>query len=473
MRPYRSWLLILLLVILYTAVFSTLDLLRHFSYSQISNDTAVFDQSLWYFMHGRGFWNSIEAMNHFGMHASPIFFLLLPIYYFFPSPVTLIILQCFAVALSIPIVYLIARKILNEKLALHFAVLLSLYHPLHGVTWDIVNELAFVVAPLFLAFYGILSERYLLVWIGSLLAMACKEEIGLVIGFLGIWLVYHGIKTKKRVIWGNGAALIAVGFGWTAFSITTLIPHFRGGPYRYFTMESRYTEFGNSFSQILFHLVTRPGRAAAAAFTFPKIMYLLELLLPLGFLSLAAPGFLWMTIPTLAANLLSNASMMSMVGARYPAAIIPFVFIAAIFGVKKVIERAQDPPMALHRIVKIQLTLTILSTLLFSSTPLRIGFKIPKLTFHTRTVAKFIKQIQLGTIVATQPNFTAHVSHGCIVSSFFRADADCVLLDPSYGQWYRDSKMTPTEVRRHHFKLKKADDGILLFTHAKGKLVTE
>jgi len=463
----NPWVKISILVLVYTVVFSTLDLLRHFSYSQISNDVAAFDQSLWFFTHGRGFWNSIEAMNHFGMHASPIFFLILPIYSLFPSPVTLIVLQCFATALSIPVIFLIARKVLNEKLGLHFALLLALYHPLHGVSWDIVNELAYVIAPLLLTFYGILSERYSLLWIGSLLAMACKEEIGLVIGFLGIWLIYHGFKSKNKPVLLHGAALTVVGFGWTVFCLTTLIPHFRGGPYRYFTMENRYETFGNSLGSILLHLITRPDQVILTAFALPKIFYLLELLLPLGFLSLLAPGFLWMALPTAAANLLSNASMMSMVGARYPAAMIPFIFIAAVFGVKKVIDHSQNPQISLRRIVTVQLILTILSTLLFSSTPLRIGFKIPRITHHTRKVEAFIRQIPAGSIVATQPNFTAHFAHGCLVSSFFRADADSVLIDPYYPQWYRDSQMDPIKLWDHHFKLKKAEEGILLFTRGK------
>lgn len=456
LKPFRFK--IFLLTALYTLIFTTLDLLRHFSYTQNSNDVAAFDQSLWNFLHGRGFYNSIERMSHFGVHNSSIIFALLPIYALWQSPITLIVLQCFACALGIGIIYLIASKIAGNKMAFWFALLFSLYHPLHGVSWDILNELAYVVPALLLLYYGYLDKRPVLMWIGAIAAVMCKEEIGLVVGFFGLFLImFPRTRELGTVPSGQspipGIALVLFGFGWTFLSLDVVIPHFRNGPYQYFSIENRYSEFGSSLGQIAWHAITKPAAVIRTIFTRPKIFYCLELLAPLAFLSLCSPAAMWMAFPTLAANLLSNAPMMSMVGARYPAALIPFVFISAIYGSTHV------------KISKgLLLTFTLLCTLLLNSTPLRFPFrKIPLITRHDRIVRRILNEIPPGSVVSTQPNFTAHLPHGCSVTPFFQPGSDYVLLDPSFWQWYRDSKMTPREIEKRGYHVINSEDGVLLF----------
>lgn len=458
-----TWKKLFLLLGLYAAVFIVLDLLRHFSYCQNSNDVATFDQSLWYFLHGKGFYNSIENKNHFAIHNSPILFLLAPIYALWQTPVTIIILQCLACASGILLVFLIAKRFFDEKTALFFAGLFALYHPLHGVTWDISNELCYVITPLFLAYYGFLTRRLGWLWIGAILAMACKEEIGFVISFFGIYILIIGILKSEKPLKVHGLLLMLLGASWSIFSVSMLIPHFRREPYQYFSSENRYAEFGSSIPQILFHVLTEPLRAFAVIFTRPKIFYVLEIFLPLGFLSWLAPASLWMTIPTFAINLLSNSAMMSMVGARYPAAIIPFVFVSAMQGYKKLIDKSTAPLKTRRKTIKTLLALTLACTLLFNSTPLRLGFKIPKIRAHEALVRKILGEIPAGTIIATQPNFTAHVRHGALVSPFYRPDADVVLLDPTYAQWYRDSRMTLSEIIKKGYLLTDSKDGIFLF----------
>lgn len=451
------------LIMIYTLVFFVFALLKHFSYSQNSNDVAVFDQSAWNFIHGKNLYNSIEEMNHLGVHNSPVLYLIAPIYALFPSPVTLIFLQCLATGLGIGLVYLIAKKVIHEKAGLMFALLFSLYHPLHGVTWDILNELAYVIAPLLLMFYAYLLDRPALLWLGAGLALLCKEEIGFVVGFFGAFLVVRGILQKSKSWQTHGILLALIGLGWSFFSLEVVIPYFRNGPYQYFSSENRYAEFGNSITGILLGMLTNPIHVIRTVFTFPKPFYCLELLAPLAFFSLKSPAALWVALPILGANLLSNASMMSMVGARYPAAILPFVFVSAIYGVKKTLSLAADSNQSLTKIFKIQLVFTLLCTLLFSSTPLRIPFKIPRLTSHTAQVARLIRRIPAGSTVSTQANFTAHIPHGCFVSSFYRKGAEYVLLDLAFSQWYQDSQMTPMEIQKKEYQLLVSKNGLLLF----------
>lgn len=460
----NSWKLTLI-VLSYFLVFCALDLLRFFSFTQMSNDVAVFDQAMWYFIHGKGFYDSIEGYNHLGVHFSPIFGFLTPIYALFPSPVTLIICQVAAGAVSIIPLFLIARKIFkDEKPALFFALLFSLNHVLQGVTWDLINELAYVIPLLLFAYYFFLEEKYILMWSMLILGMMCKEEIGLTVGFFGLYLAFLGYKESKKSLLLQGFSLFILGMGWSFLCVDVLIPFFRNAPYQYLSSQDRYSMFGaNTLQSLLIGILSHPIIAIQTAFTRPKIFYCLELLAPLAFLSLMAPGPLFMTIPSLSANLLSKTSMMSMTGNRYPAVLIPFIFISAMYGTKKMMTRSKTPEKTLNKILKTQLTFTILCTLLFSSTPLRIPFKIPWITQKDRTIRKLISKIPPGSIVSAQPNFTGLIPHGCFVKPFYQKNAQYLVMDPNFKQWYQDFKVTPKIAYQKKFILKISRDGLMIF----------
>lgn len=462
----KPWKKAALIALVYFAVFSVLDLLRHFSYVQNSNDVAVFDQSLWWLLHGRGLYNSLEQTSHLGIHWSPVLFLLAPVYALFPSPVTLILCQAAAGALAVFAVFLIAKRVLDDRAGVTFALLFALYHPLHGVTWDLLNELCYVIPPLLFAFYGLIAERWWLMWLGLFVALLCKEEVGFTVGFFGIYAAALGYKSSQKSLIAQGVALFAIGFAWTFLALDVFIPHFKGGPYRYFTVENRYADFGTSMGAILIHLAAHPVLLLKTIFTRPKIFYCIELLAPLAFVPLIYPAPLFMAVPSLAANLLSSAAMMSMTGARYPAVIIPFVFVAGIYGTKKLMSRSKDPEKTFRKITRTQLIFTLICTLFFSATPLRVPFRIPRITAHDAEIRKLIAEIPAGAVVSTQPDFTGHIPHGCDVHPSYRAGAQYILLDPSFPQWYRDSGMTVREIssmKSPRYALKDSAGGAMLF----------
>jgi uncharacterized membrane protein len=460
-----SWKLSLI-ILAYFSIFSTLDLLRLFSFTQNSNDVAVFDQAVWYFIHGKGFYDSIEGMNHLGVHFSPIFGFLAPIYALFPYPSTLILCQAAAGAVSIIPIFLIAKKIFNDKnTALFFALLFSLNHVLHGVTWDLLNELAYAIPFLLLAYYFFLEEKYVMMWGMLLLAIICKEEIGLTVGFFGLYLSVIGYQKTKKSLVVQGIALFILGMGWSFLCVDFFIPFFRNAPYQYLSSEDRYAVFGaKTLQALLLGIISHPILAIQTAFTLPKTLYCLELLAPLAFISLIAPGPLFMMIPTLSANLLSGAAMMSMTGNRYPAVLIPFIFISAMYGTRKIASRSKTPDKTLRKILRIQFIFTILCTLLFSSTPLSLRIsKFPWITSKDQEIRKLISQIPAGALVSAQPDFTGLIPHGCIVKPFYWKGAQYVVMDPFFNQWYQDFKATPKIVYQKGFHLEISRDGLMIF----------
>ncbi len=67
------------------------------------------------------------------------------------------------------------------------------------------------------------------------------------------------------------------------------MPLFRGEPYPHL---QRHAYLGSSLGEILLNIVVRPWRWIGVALTGGKILYLLLMLLPLGYLPLLAPRVL-------------------------------------------------------------------------------------------------------------------------------------------------------------------------------------
>ena len=70
-----------------------------------------------------------------------------------------------------------------------------------------------------------------------------------------------------------------------------------------------------------------------------RLMYLNQLLLPIGYLGLLAPLFLIFASPDLVINLLSSKAELHQIYYQYSSAITPFLFISTIFGAAFVLKR--------------------------------------------------------------------------------------------------------------------------------------
>jgi len=111
---------IIVIFLAYFIVLSLLCLRRYGAFEYRSLDLGIFTQSLSSTLKGCFFYNTVEyqwygVSSHFGVHNQPLLLLILPLYALFPSPKTLLILQAFALASSIPIAFELAREELGER----------------------------------------------------------------------------------------------------------------------------------------------------------------------------------------------------------------------------------------------------------------------------------------------------------------------------------------------------------------------
>jgi len=142
----------------YSLTYGALSVLRHESYHSFGFDLALFDQVFWNTTQGRLFESTMSQAlpiphSLLGDHFSPVFLLLMPFYFAFPHPETLVVIQTLALALGAWPVYLLAKLKLPAGYPLLWVLVYFLFIPLAYINLYDFHEVTFSVAPLGFALY--------------------------------------------------------------------------------------------------------------------------------------------------------------------------------------------------------------------------------------------------------------------------------------------------------------------------------
>ncbi|MBQ9131214.1 MAG: DUF2079 domain-containing protein [Clostridia bacterium] len=116
-------------------------------------------------------------LSHFAVHISPIYYLLLPFYWVFPSPLTLQIGQAAVIALGIIPALLLARHYrLSGKACILIAVIYAFYPVLTTGGFYDIHENCFLPLCLLFTFYFFEKEKYVPMYLSALCVLAVKED---------------------------------------------------------------------------------------------------------------------------------------------------------------------------------------------------------------------------------------------------------------------------------------------------------
>jgi uncharacterized membrane protein len=452
----------------YAVLFSFLCSMRYLSSYLGDPDYALFDQGFYTTLKsGTPFVNTFEGHSSFGKHVTPIFYVLLPFYAIRPGIPMLVVLQSTLLGLAAWPLFLIARERLSAHAALIVALLYLLYHPLHGVNYDQYNPNSSAVLPLMFALHFFLRRRWVGFWIASSLALSCKEDVSFVLAFWGLFTM--GLATRKW--WGHrtepgptrlaahGIAMLVVGLGWLWLCLYAIVPAFETGHEAYGYFAERYPHLGQNLPEVVSTLVLHPFRVAGFLLQKGRILYVLEVFLPLAYVPLCSPSLLWMTIPTFAINTLSLFGMHS-TGDRYTAYIIPFLFGATVTALGRM------TPSSRAKALRWMSALTILCTLFINNTPLRIGFRVPRITDHQRRVVAVARSIPPSSSISTQIGLFNHVCQRVHAYSGYREGVDYIFVDQT-SKWYREQAhwdaVLPNVLAAGRYVNVYDDDGIRLY----------
>jgi uncharacterized membrane protein len=453
----------------YAVGFSSLSVLRQRSFATGRFDLGNMVQAVWSTAHGqllevttlRG-----DQMSRLGVHVDPILALFAPLWWIWPSPDMLLVVQVTAIALgALPVYRLAQRHLGSDRAALGFALVYLLYPPVQWLTIDELHPVA-LATPLLLWGIDLLDRDRPWAFAGvALLAIATKEEVGLVVALIAAW---YWLRTRDR----RDLVLAAAGVLASVVAIAVIVPHFRHGHSAFF---ARYHEVGDSPAGILKTAVTRPWHLFAVAFDARGLKYLFSLAWPLAFLPLAAPALALTALPELAINLLSATKTQTSIHFHYTGAILPALVAASVVGSGRLVRRRGIPA---ERVALAAVALVLVAGWRMGPLPiwrfLPGGQQLQTRSFHVsehdRIAERAVALVPDRVPVSVSNSMGAHLSARRRVLSFpYVLDAQWIAVDerlPGYADRQAPLPYAQriAQIRRNpHWQLVFEDDGVLLF----------
>ncbi|MBQ1229442.1 MAG: DUF2079 domain-containing protein [Clostridia bacterium] len=268
-------------------------------------------------------------LSHFAVHISPIYYLLLPFYWIFPSPLTLQIGQAAVLALGvIPVVLLARHYRLSPKMQILIALLYSFYPVLSTGCFYDIHENCFLPLCLLWTFYFFEKEKPIPMYIAAVCVLAVKEDAAI---YLLIFAVY-AILGRRKYLHGTVLAVLSAAY----FLLATHLINTVGDGVLNNRFDNLIAPGEEGLGGILQLAVTNPGYLLTQLFTekdggWGKIAYLLQMLLPLaGLPLLTRKPSRWILLSPLLISLLSHYVYLYDVGFQYHFGTLAFLFYAAI-----------------------------------------------------------------------------------------------------------------------------------------------
>ncbi|MAF14211.1 MAG: hypothetical protein CMI53_04990 [Parcubacteria group bacterium] len=386
---------IIILVVIYFFIFATLSSLRHYTFQTQTWDLAAFEQSFYNTVHGNLMWNNFEGTSHFAIHFSPFLLLLVPIYFVFQSPYTLLIIQSLALALGALPLYFLAKEKMEKKWAILVSLLYLLYPSLHWVNLFDFHAVPFAVPLILAAFYFIQKNNYLWSSIFLILTATVAENMIVAVFFIGVYLLLF--KNRK---YGLAVALLSLIYFILVAKV--IMPAFGGGIVRL----DRYTDFGDSATSIITGVILNPSLTLQTIFTQAKMIYLLKVFLSVAFLPFVAWQTLVLTIPGLLQNLLTTFNFQFANFYQYDSILIPFILISTALGIRKTLNKFST------KIVLGSVIFMTIAGFVWNSPLSPLNFPLPRFTDERAKVFReIVKQIPPEASVAAYTNLVPHLTH--------------------------------------------------------------
>lgn len=442
-------------ITIYIVYFTTASFLRYDTFYTGRFDLGNMDQAVWNTIHGRIFETSnpdgTAITSRLAGHADFILILISPLYKIWEDPRMLLLLQTTIVGLGAIFVFKIADMVLKSRnAALVFSLAYLLNPSLQYANLYDFHAVTLATTFLLATFYYFMKRQYLLFFIFAILAGLTKEQIWLVIGLFGIYTLFFEIlkllRRKSslsskftRINLTFGTLVAGISFLIFYFLLFKAIPQARGGEDQHFAL-TYYSEFGDSLFSVMKNILTSPGKIIEILGTDNRIDYLVKVFLPLGYLSLLSPAVLIFAFPDFIINLLSNNSNLHQIYYQYTSGITPFIFIAAIFGVKN-LTRLFPQKQTLSVLLIFISAFTIHSAYEFGPMP---GAKHPNLDMFTKQLSdrkliqSFIEDIPQEYKVTATNNLGSHLSRRryifTIPEGIKQADIVAFLLNDPFAQ---------------------------------------
>lgn len=280
-----------------------------------------------------------KLLSHLAVHISPIYYLILPIYYIFPSPVTLNVIQPLIIYSGVIPLYLLTKKLkLSRNAGTFLCAAFSLYAPLAAGCFYDLHENCFMVPLLLWMFYFCEAEKYIPMFLFAVLTLTVKEDAFVYVAIFALYL----ILTKKQYLKGGGMLVMSAAY----FALCCFILSRLGEG----VMESRYSNLqtDGGLLQVAKTLLMNTGFAVGEIFKTEtggteKFIYLAQMLMPLAFIPLKSKNYSrYLLLLPIFVNLLTQYKYQYDIGYQYSFSIAAFLFYLSALNLSEMKPKKQN-----------------------------------------------------------------------------------------------------------------------------------
>ena len=429
------------------AVWSSLSVLRYNMF-QLASDTGAYEQLIWNTANGRllegsvgpslfAFYDAVVLPIHEFPQVSPIFLSTLhtnlvavifaPVYWALPYTETLLITSMTLISIGAIPLYLVCRRYTGSKNISVAVVVSYLLNPgLHAAHIADFNYLTFAVPSALFAFYFMTRRRWAPFWACVALLLCVREEMGLVVFGLGLYMFFFQKIRKAGLATALAGACTFAFIYFVVFGV--LVENKLLGSFAIPLDPGAWT--GSTGAVLADHV--HHSRAYA---------YLASMFAHTGFLSVLSPAALLVSLSEITKNLLFTSEASRLWWNHYQLVAVLGVYLSAIFGMRRALSLAKRRRRAAAAcMVTVLVSCALLSNTFASVAPIKqasisatergieIGdrfvwweFANPECCFdyqkrellgseQFRTARAALSLIPPGASVSTEDAFVAHLS---------------------------------------------------------------
>lgn len=307
-----------------------LTVLRYITYSSPNFDFGIF-VNMFYNMK-KTFLPNVSCErdlfnSHFAVHISPIYYLILPFYMLFPFPQTLQIAQAVIVASAVIPLFLISKKYnLSPKLICGVCIAFCAYPALSGGCFYDLHENCFLVPLLLWLFYFNDCNKKILIYISALLVLFVKEDSAVYLAFFAIFIITAQKKYKRGLILLISSIIYFLLTSWILNTFGVGI------------MDIRFINYitnQGGLPSMLKNIFRNPALVIYEIFHEEKILYMLQMFIPLGFLPFVTkkiPRYI-LLLPMVLINLMPDYKYQHTLYYQYNFGVIAFLFYASVLNI--------------------------------------------------------------------------------------------------------------------------------------------
>lgn len=292
-------------------------------------DMGIFDQGVWLLAHFKAPFVTVMGRDLFGDHTSFILLVVVPLYWIWDEPQTLLVIQAALLALAALPVYWLAVKRLGPVVATTVAVAYLLNPALERGDLEQFHPECFLVLFISLAIWAAVEWRPRVLVVAVVGCLLVKEDTALLVVPLAIWV---GWRRDQRWGWALAAAALA----WMAFAWGVVIRLLLGTS----TFYTDRIPFGG-LANLLGEPFTHPVRFGRYLLGGSRPFYVWQMVSSFGGVFLYAPEVAAIAVLAGAENVLSTFPYMHQVGYHYSLALVPVLAMGTVWALHRLAARGR------------------------------------------------------------------------------------------------------------------------------------